>query len=70
MRRRVRRLVQTLHGDAGLGLQPTEAPLNVGAYRRTAQRRMMLSHLRETASQLPDLAQVDWAHLDNQAAAK
>ena len=35
-----------------------EAPINVGLYRVAAQRRMMLSHLRETAAQLPDLAQV------------
>ena len=43
-----------------------EAPLNVGAYRRQAQRHLMLSHLRESSASFPGLQQIDWAHLDNQ----
>ena len=43
-----------------------EAPLNVGQYRRQAQRSLMLSHLRESSASFPGLAQIDWAHLDNQ----
>ena len=42
-----------------------EAPLNVGDYRRQAQRSLMLSHLRESSASFPGLAQIDWAHLDN-----
>ncbi len=43
-----------------------EAPLNVGDYRRQAQRSLMLSHLRESAASFPGLQEIDWAHLDNQ----
>ena len=45
---------------------PDEAPLNVGQYRRQAQRTLMLSHLRESSAHFPGLANLDWAHLDNQ----
>ena len=43
-----------------------ETPLNVGDYRRQAQRSLMLSHLRESSASFPGLAQIDWRHLDNQ----
>ena len=43
-----------------------EAPLDIGDYRRQAQRTLMLSHLRESASHFPALAQVEWGQLDNQ----
>ena len=42
-------------------------PLNVEGYRRATQRRLMLAHIRDAAARLPDLAQVEWAHLDTQA---
>ena len=43
-----------------------EELLNVGAYRRQAQRSLMLSHLRESSATVPGLAEMNWAQLDNQ----
>eukprot|EP00900_Chrysochromulina_parva_P020107 jgi/Chrpa1/28098/Chrysochromulina_OHIO_Genome00004211-RA len=43
-----------------------EAVINVGDYRRQAQRSLMLSHLRESSASFPGLEGIDWAHLDNQ----
>jgi len=52
--------------DGGSTDEDDEAPLNVGAYRRQAQRTLMLSHLRESSASFPGLAQIDWGNLDNQ----
>jgi len=43
-----------------------EALIDVGDYRRQAQRSLMLNHLRESSARMPGLEQIDWAHLDNQ----
>ena len=52
-------------GDGETG--PDEAPIDISQYRRQAQRRLMLSHIRESVDALPELAQVEWEHLDLQA---
>ena len=52
---RQRPATSVAHRVTSAAARREESPLDVGQYRRQTQRRMMLSHLRETAETLPEV---------------